>query len=116
MDDTDAEKLQALLKAEILSETSKIPWSELQRFFAAGKAIFVSTDLDLIEVALQISNDNSAAVKQWMNNAKVAPVSDDQARYWFDADASVWAVVVKPWVLVQDIKEGQNEHQHGKCH
>ena len=116
MDDTDAEKLQALLKADILSETSKIPWSELQRFFAAGKAIFVSADLDLIEVALQISNDNSTAVKQWMNDGKVAPVPDDQARYWFDNDASVWAVVVNPWVLVQDIKEGQNEQQHGKCH
>jgi hypothetical protein len=110
MDDTDAEKLQALLKAEILAETSKIPWAELQRFFAAGKAIFVSADLDLIDVALQISNDNSAVVSHWMHNGKVAPVSDDQARYWFNSDASVWAVVVKPWVLVQDIKEGQNEH------
>jgi hypothetical protein len=110
MDDTDAEQLRALLKAEILSETSKIPWSELQRFFAAGKAIYISMDLDLIEVALQISNDNSAMVEKWMNEGKVAPVSDDQARYWFDTDATVWAVVVKPWVLVQDIKEGQNEH------
>jgi hypothetical protein len=110
MDDTDAEKLQAMLRAEILSETSKIAWSELQRFFAAGKAIFVSNDLDLVEVALQISNDNSAIVRQWMAAGKVAPVSDNQARYWFDCDATVWAVVIKPWVLVQDMREGQNEH------
>jgi hypothetical protein len=110
MDDTSAEKLQALLKEEIHSETSKIAWSELQRFFAAGKAIFVAIDLDLIDVALQVSNDNSAVVKQWMEQGKVAPVSDDQARYWFDSDATVWAVVVKPWVLVQDINEDKNEH------
>ncbi len=110
MDDTSAEKLRALLKEEIHAETSKIAWSELQRFFAAGKAIFVAVDLDLIEVALQIANDNSAIVKQWMEQGKVAPVSDDQARYWFDSDATVWAVVVKPWVLVQDINEDNNEH------
>ena len=110
MDYTSAEKLQALLKDEIHSETSKIAWSELQRFFAAGNAIFVSVDLDLVEVALQVSNDNSIIVKQWMDEGKVAPVSDDQARYWFDSDATVWAVVVKPWVLVQDIKDGQNDH------
>lgn len=107
---TDADKLQALLKDEIHSETSKIAWSELQRFFAAGKAIYVSIELDLIEVAVQVSNDNSKTIRQWMETGKIAPVSDDQARYWIDTDATVWAVVVKPWVLVQDVKENQSEH------
>lgn len=107
---TDAEKLQTLLREELHSETSKISWSELQRFFAAGKAIYVSLELDLIEVAVQVSNDNSKMIRQWMDTAKVAPVSDDQARYWFDNDATVWAVVVKPWVLVQEMKENTSEH------
>ncbi len=108
--DNEADKLQALLRGEIHSETSRIVWSELQRFFAAGKAIYVSPDLDLIEVAVQISNDNSDLVRQWMDKGKLAPVSDDQARYWFGTDATVWAVVVKPWVLVQDMKESHHEH------
>ena len=110
MADTDTDKLQTLLRDEIHSETSKIAWSELQRFFAAGKAGYVSPDLDLIEVALQLSNDNSDQVRQWMDKGKLAPVSDDQARYWIGTDATVWAVVVKPWVLVQDIKESHHEH------
>ena len=110
MADTDAEKLQALSRDEIHSETSKIAWSELQRFFAAGRAINVSPDLDLVEVALQVSNDNSDLVREWMDKGKLAPVSDDQARYWIGTDAIVWAVVVKPWVLVQDMKENQIEH------
>ena len=110
MADTDTDKLQTLLRDEIHSETSKIAWSELQRFFAAGKAVYVSPDLDLIEVALQLSNDNSDQVRQWMDKGKLAPVSDDQARYWIGTDATVWAVVVKPWVLVQDIKESHHEH------
>lgn len=109
MKDTDAEQLMSLLKQDIHSETAKIAWSELQRFFAAGKAVYVSTDLDLVEVALQISNDNSARVRQWMDRGQLGPVSDDQAKYWIDADAAVWAVVVKPWVLVQDIKETRHE-------
>lgn len=110
MADSDIEKIKTLLKEEIHSETARIAWSELQRFFAAGKAIHVSTELDLVEVATQIANDNSAAIKTWMDNGKVAPVSDDQARYWIATDALVWAVVVKPWVLVQGLKENQNEH------
>lgn len=110
MSDTDADKLQALLRDEIHSETSKIAWSELQRFFAAGNAIYVSVELDLVEAAVQVSADNSELVRQWMDTGKVTPVSDDQARYWIDTDATVWAVVVKPWILVQDVKENQSEH------
>ena len=110
MTDTDADKLQALLRDEIHAETSKIAWSELQRFFAAGKAIYVSVDLDLVEVAVQVSTDNSELVGQWMDTGRIAAVSDDQARCWIDTDATVWAVVVKPWVLIQDMKENHDEH------
>ncbi|MBT8128026.1 MAG: DUF2288 domain-containing protein [Gammaproteobacteria bacterium] len=105
MKDPDLEKLHALLKQEIHSETAKVAWIELQRFFAAGKAIHVSPDLDLVETALQISTDNSTLIKQWMAKGQLAPVSDAQARCWVDTDATVWAVVVKPWVLVQAFKE-----------
>ena len=110
MADTDVDNLQTLLRDEIHSETAKIAWSELQRFFAAGKAIYVSPDLDLVEVAMQVSNDNSNMVRHWMEHGKLAPVSDDQARYWIETDATVWAVVVKPWVLVQDTRGKQDEH------
>ena len=110
MADEDTDKLQALLRDDIHSETSKIAWSELQRFFAAGKAIHIAIDLDLVEVALQFANDNSTLVAEWMANGKISTVSDEQARHWYDTDASVWAVVVKPWVLVQDIEEKRIEH------
>jgi len=29
-------------------------------------------------------------------------VTDAQAITWFEQDAAVWAVVVKPWILVQE--------------
>ena len=82
-------------------ETSRIAWEELQRFFASGKAIFVSDTLDLIDVAIQISRDNKGQVVQWMEAGLVTPVSDVQAQTWHEADAEVWAVVVRPYVLVQ---------------
>ncbi len=109
MPDSDIEKLEALLRQEILSETAKIPWTELQRFFAAGKTIYVAAALDLVDVALQIANDNDSQIRQWMAKSQLAPVSDDQARYWIDTDATVWAVVVKPYVLVQELKHDQRD-------
>jgi hypothetical protein len=85
-------------------ETSKIAWEELQRFFASGKAIFVSDTLDLIDVAIQISRDNKDQTEKWMEAGLVAPVTDAQALAWHEADAQVWAVVVRPYVLVQSVK------------
>lgn len=88
-------------------ETSRIAWEELQRFFASGKAIFVSDTLDLIDVAIQISRDNKEQVEQWMESRLVTPVSDVQAQAWFEANAEVWAVVVRPYVLVQSAQKLQ---------
>ncbi|MCK9635881.1 MAG: DUF2288 domain-containing protein [Methylobacter tundripaludum] len=82
-------------------ETSQIAWKELQRFFASGSAVFVAPDLDLVEVAYQFSIDNKDQVASWMQNNQLALVSDQQAIAWLEEDADVWAVVVKPWILVQ---------------
>jgi hypothetical protein len=90
-----------LEKAKVNLETSKIPWVELQRFFAAGLAITVDSSLDLIDVACQFSQDNKIQVEQWLKKGLIAPVSDRQAGDWFATNATVWAVVVKPWILVQ---------------
>jgi hypothetical protein len=92
-------------KVKVNLETSKIPWHELQRFFAAGLAIAVSTDLDLVEVAWQFAEDNKPQVESWLNNRQVALVSDEQAKDWLTNDSNVWAVVVKPWILVQAVAE-----------
>jgi len=89
-------------KKEINLETSLIPWHELQRFFASGLAISVNSSIDLVDVAYQFSLDNKAQVEQWIAEEKVVPVSDQQALQWFEEESSVWAVVIKPWVLVQD--------------
>ncbi len=94
-------------KNEINLETSQIPWHELQRFFASGLAISVSPEIDLVEVAYQFSIDNKDQVEQWLKKQKVAPVSDQQALKWFEQESTVWAVVVKPWVLVQESSNEQ---------
>ena len=88
-------------KEKVNLETSKIAWKELQRFFASGAAVFVAPDLDLVEVAYQFSIDNKNQVALWMQSNELALVSDQQAIDWLETDTEVWAVVVKPWILVQ---------------
>ncbi|RYY73170.1 MAG: DUF2288 domain-containing protein [Gammaproteobacteria bacterium] len=89
------------LAKELLLETAQIAWHELQRFFASGNAIAVDKSLDLIHVATQITTDNAKQIKSWMDAGLVDAVKDSQAKIWYEQDALVWALVVKPWVLVQ---------------
>lgn len=91
------------IEQQINLETAQIRWHELQRFFAGGNAIAVDPNLDLTHVAAQIVADNAAQVKQWMDAGLVDSVKDTQAQQWYEQDALVWAVVIKPWVLVQPI-------------
>lgn len=95
------EKDTELLRARLNGETSRLPWTELLRFFAAGTVIAVSDDLDLIEVAARIAGDDKEAVAQWMSESRLGKVSDAQASTWLENDAALWTVVVKPWILVQ---------------
>ncbi len=91
------------IEQQINLETARIRWHELQRFFAGGNAIAVDPNLDLTHVAAQIVTDNAAQIKQWMDAGLVDSVKDAQAQQWYEQDALVWAVVIKPWVLVQPI-------------
>lgn len=91
-----------LVRAKINSETAQIPWKELQRFFASGKTLYLEAKLDLVEVAFAFHQDDAKQVEQWLNSEQVSGVSTEQAKRWIDEDRSVWAVVVKPWVLIQD--------------
>jgi len=70
-------------------------------------AVYVSDELDLVDVATCFVDDNKAMVEKWMQDKLVMPVPDDQARDWYNKDAMLWAVVVKPWVLVQAVKNLQ---------
>ncbi len=100
---TVPENPDEIFRARINLETSKIAWKELQRFFAGGKALMASADLDLVDVAFQMSEDNVEQILQWAIAGKLVRVPDEQAREWVEADAQVWAVVVSPWVLVQPV-------------
>ncbi|MEN0035446.1 MAG: DUF2288 domain-containing protein [Cellvibrio sp.] len=91
------------IEQQINLETAQIRWHELQRFFAGGNAIAVDASLDLTHVAAQIVADNAAQIKTWMEAGLVDAVKDTQAQSWYEQDAVVWAVVIKPWVLVQPL-------------
>jgi hypothetical protein len=90
------------LYAKLLGETASITWKELQPFFARGALLWVETSLDLIEVAEAVAENEASKVSAWLASGQVAKVSERRAMDLVERDPTLWAVVVAPWVLVQD--------------
>ena len=63
-----------------------------------------SADKDLIKVAIAFHQDNTDLVKNWLASGSLFEVSDQQAQRWFEKNAELWAVVIPPFVLVQEVK------------
>lgn len=93
------------LRHKVNRETARLPWSELTRHFAAGNVVWIADELDLVEVAVRVAHDDKASVGQWMAAGQIAKVSDAQAHEWLETDASLWACVVSPFILVQQQKK-----------
>jgi hypothetical protein len=92
-----------ILRAKLNLETAQLQWSELERHFARGDVIKVAVGTDLIEVALNIAENNAATVQTWLAEGRIARAEMSDAEAWHARQPMFWAVVVAPWVLVQEI-------------
>ena len=101
-----------VLRANINNETSQIEWVELQRFFAGGWLIYVSSTVNLLDVAVAFSRDDKEQVSKWLTSGDVAKATDEQAKQWHEENTTFWSTVVKPWVLIQPVIQSKNNAIH----
>lgn len=92
-----------ILRAKLNLETAQLAWPELERHFARGVVIRVAPGMDLVEAALQIAENNAATVQQWLADGRIAKAELSDAEDWHARQPMFWAVVVAPWVLIQEV-------------
>lgn len=94
-----------LLRAKLNLETAQLQWPELERHFARGDVIKVAIGMDLVEAALHVAENNAATVQTWLAEGRIARADMSDAEDWHARQPMFWAVVVAPWVLVQEVVE-----------
>ncbi|MDF0731234.1 DUF2288 domain-containing protein [Pseudomonas entomophila] len=90
------------LYAKLLGETATIEWKALERFWAKGDLIWVAPSLDLIAVAEAMAENRSEIFAKWRSDGTVAALSAEQALDIQARDPEIWAVVVSPFVVMQE--------------
>lgn len=91
------------IMAHLNAETGRIEWKALVPHFARGQVVRVASGLDLLQVAAALAQDDQKQVNHWMEQDLMGPVPDEWAGRWQEEERQVWAVVVAPWVLVQEV-------------
>ena len=92
-----------ILRAKLNLETAQLGWPELERHFARGDVIKVAVGVDLIDAALHLAENNTASVEAWLADGRIARAGIADAEDWHARQPLFWAVVVAPWVLVQEV-------------
>ncbi|HJX57151.1 MAG TPA: DUF2288 domain-containing protein [Thiobacillus sp.] len=94
-----------LLRAKLNLETAQLAWPELERHFARGDVIKVAAGVDLIDAALHMAENDAATVEAWLAEGRIARAELADAEAWHACQPMFWAVVVAPWVLVQEVQQ-----------
>ncbi len=103
---------QLSLADRLNQETAVIVWSDLVKHFARGVVIHVSANLDLIDAAICLIEDDASQLQSWAGDGKVRRASDDDARDWTAREPEFWCVVTAPWVLVQEKTHATRQTVH----
>jgi len=96
------DETQLPLHTHLNLETAPIQWPELERFFARGRVIQVDSALDLVAVATALAKDDTDYFSACLDKQQIQHLSNETAKRWAQHDEHLWAVVVAPWVLVQE--------------
>ena len=91
-----------ILRAKLNLETARLAWPELERHFARGVVVKIAPGTDLVDAALQFAENNAAQIEGWLAEGRVARAEFADAEDWHARQPRFWAVVVAPWVLVQE--------------
>jgi hypothetical protein len=90
-------------REELARSIDEAEWGWLRAHLERGGLIVVARELDLVETGLKIADDDSAAVRGWIDAGLLTKPSPEQIAGW-DADRSrkFQVLIVSPYVLIQE--------------
>src|SRR5690606_7593983 len=93
--------------AAIVGATARIDWKDPGPHFARGELLRVDASRDLVGGAQALIGARSGAVKGWMQQNLPTSLAAARAEGWHQRDPdTLGAVVIRPWVLVQERAAG----------
>ena len=94
------------LRAELAELIDQAEWEWLLPHAKRDAVVVVDATLDLLDVGVAIASDNVTAVQHWISEQQLYKPSPEQLANWgSDQSHRFNALIVQPYVLVQDLVE-----------
>lgn len=91
------------LSTNLQKECAIIEWSMLKPHYDRGALIIVKEGLDIISAGVQIAQNNTQLVEQWIADQTLIKPTPEQVIEWGQDNRSFRSVVVAPFVLMQTV-------------
>ncbi len=92
------------LKAELAQAIDEATWDCLMPHAKRDFIIFVTQELDLLDVGMAIARDDVVSVQHWISTQQVHKPFPDQLASWNSNQAKRFqALIVQPYVLIQEL-------------
>lgn len=80
-------------------------WRELRIHLQRDSIILVASELDLIETAVAVAEDDKAQVEQWISSGQIGKPEKDSLDHWeSELDTPFQMLIVQPFILIQTVQ------------
>ena len=90
------------LRKNLESESGYLNWQELEKHFARGAIRVISSDSNLIDLAMDIAQNKTDNITNAISNNSIFEPTNSQALHWQQNNSNFLCVVVAPFVLIQE--------------
>lgn len=91
------------LRSKLATMVDEAEWEWLIPHVQRDAVVIVDPNLDLVDVGVAIASDNVTAVQRWISEQLIHKPTSDQLTDWSsDRSHRFNALIVQPYVLVQD--------------
>lgn len=91
------------LRAELAAMVDEAEWEWLIPHIQRDAVVMIDPNLDLVDVGVAIASDNVTTVEHWISEQLIYKPTSEQLAHWgSDRSHRFNALIVQPYVLVQD--------------
>jgi hypothetical protein len=92
------------LRAELATMVDEAEWEWLIPHVQRDAVVIVTSGLELVDVGVALASDDVTAVQRWISEQLIyKPTSEQLADWGSDRNHRFNALIVQPYVLVQDL-------------
>ena len=92
------------LRSELAEALDEAEWEWLIPHVKRDIVIFVTADLDLLDVAVAFASDDTLSVQDWIGKQQLHKPFAEQLTAWnSDKTIRFQALIVQPYVLVKEL-------------